>query len=139
MRIVLDTNVIVAGLRSRLGASFRILSDIGTESFEIALSVPLVLEYEDALARLVGEGLLEPGDVDTVLDYLCSVSHQQRIFYLWRPFLRDPSDDMVLELAVAAKCALIVTHNQRDFAGCEAFGVQAVLPGSFLRRTRRKP
>jgi predicted nucleic acid-binding protein len=114
------------------------LAAVGTGCFEIAVSVPLVLEYEDVLGRLVDEGIVTDSDARVVVDYLCSVARKQNIFYLWRPFLRDPGDDMVLELAVAAGCQFVVTHNLRHFLGCGQFGVQAVLPGEFLRQVRRE-
>ena len=82
-RVVVDTNVVVAGLRSRRGASFRLLSEVGRGLFEIALSVPLVLEYEDALQRHSDVTKLTQADVDAILDYFCSVAHLQQIFYLW--------------------------------------------------------
>jgi len=132
-RIVVDTNVVVAGLRSRRGAAFRLLSAIGQGIFEIALSVPLVLEYEDALLRAELTKLGRDG-VDHVLDYFCKVAHQQRIFYLWRPILPDPKDDMVLELAVAARCQAIVRYNVRDFAEAQKFGVSVLEPAPFLSR-----
>jgi len=103
-RIVLDTNVVVAGLRSNRGASFRLLTEVGRGTVEVALSVPLVLEYEEALRRSGGATGLTDQDVDSVLDFFCSVGHLQRVFYLWRPLLPDPGDDMVLEVAVAAQC-----------------------------------
>jgi putative PIN family toxin of toxin-antitoxin system len=131
-RIVLDTNVVVAGLRSRRGASFQLLSAVGKELFEIALSVPLVFEYEDALIRNLDATGLARDDVDTVLDYLRSVAHRQNVFYLWRPHLPDPKDDMVLELAVAAGCRTIVTFNVRDFVGADQLGVSVTRPGEFL-------
>jgi len=137
-RVVVDTNVLVTGLRSRLGASFELLTRIGSGSFELAVSVPLVLEYEEVLGRLVNERIVEPADVQVVVDYICSVSHHQSVFYLWRPFLRDPGDDMVLELAVAAQCLFIVTHNVKDFVGSDSFGVNALLPGDFLNLIRRR-
>jgi predicted nucleic acid-binding protein len=65
---------------------------------------------------------------------LCSVAHLQEIHFLWRPALRDARDDHVLELAVEAGCRTIVTHNIKDFAGTEDFGVEAVTPGELLRR-----
>ena len=132
-RIVLDTNVLVAGLRSRQGASFRLLNEVGRGKFEIALSVPLVLEYEDALLRHASVTGLSRRDVDVILDYFCSVAHLQTIFFLWRPLLPDPKDDLVLELAVAAGCRTVVTYNVRDFRGSERLGVSAQLPGPFLK------
>ena len=131
--MVLDTNVVVAGLRSRRGASFRLLAEVGRGKFEIALSVPLVLEYEDALLRHGSVTGLSRADVDAVLDYFCSVGHLQSIFFLWRPLLPDPKDDLVLELAVAAGCKTVVTFNIRDFRGAEGLGVSAQRPGDFLK------
>jgi putative PIN family toxin of toxin-antitoxin system len=133
-RIVLDTNVLVAGLRSRRGIAFRLLEDIGHDRFEIALSVPLVLEYEDVLLRHKGVTHLTAADTDAVLDFFCSVAHLQEIFFLWRPFLPDPKDDLILELAVAARCEAIVTYNVRDFMGAKQFGVAILEPAAFLRQ-----
>jgi putative PIN family toxin of toxin-antitoxin system len=131
-RVVVDTNVVVAGLRSRRGASFRLLSEVGKGRFEIALSVPLVLEYEDALLRHSDVTRLSRADVDAVLNYLCSVARLQQIFYLWRPLLPDPKDDLLLELAVAARCDAIITFNRKDFVGAGKFRLSIVEPGPFL-------
>jgi putative PIN family toxin of toxin-antitoxin system len=133
-RIVLDTNVLVAGLRSRRGVAFRLLTEIGRSRFEIALSVPLVLEYEEVLLRHKAATRLSAADIHGVLDYFCSVAHLQEIFFLWRPLLSDPKDDLLLELAVAAGCDAIVTYNVRDFVGAKAFGVSILEPAVFLRR-----
>lgn len=131
-RIVLDTNVLVSAIRSRRGASFRLLSDVGRGHFEVVISVPLVVEYEAALFEHKPATILDD-DVETVLDYLCAAALQQEIFYLWRPVLRDPKDDMVLEVAVAGRCEAIVTYNVRDFAGVEQFGLRAVTPLTLLQ------
>lgn len=132
--VVLDTNVLVAGLRSWRGASARLLALVGNGRFTINLSVPLVLEYEDVLLRPEAGVLLDPSAIDDVLDYHCAVARQHPIYFLWRPFLRDPKDDMVLELAVKAECQFIVTFNEKDFAGIEQFGLEALTPADFLRR-----
>ena len=71
--------------------------------------------------------------IDAVLDYFCGVAHRQPIFFLWRPFLRDPGDDHVLELAVAAGCEGIVTYNMRDFRDAEQFGIRVLEPAAFLK------
>ena len=73
------------------------------------------------------------------LRYLASIAHLQDVHFLWRPFLRDPDDDMVLECAVSASCKYIVTHNMRDFRGVEALKVQAITPAAFLNLPRSKP
>jgi putative PIN family toxin of toxin-antitoxin system len=132
--IVLDTNVLIAGLRSAEGASFQLLERVGTGAFEYSLSVPLVLEYESVAKRFARELGLTFDDIDDIIDYLCREGQQREIFYLWRPFLPDPQDDMVLELAVEASAEFIVTHNLKDFRGIEQFGIQAIGPGAFLRK-----
>lgn len=128
---MLDTNVLVAAIRSRRGASFRVLERLGTDAYDIVISVPLVLEYEDALLR--HRGLLSPEEISDLIDYVCRVGRRQRIFYLWRPLLRDPKDDMVAEVAIAGGVEAVVTHNRRDFEGLEKFGSRVISPQEFLR------
>lgn len=138
-RVVIDTNVIIAALRSRRGASYKLLMLVGTGKFTSVLSVALVLEYEDVAKRL-GEVIpLSEQDIDDILDYLCQVSNHQEIFYLWRPYLKDPKDDMVLELAVAASCDFIVTFNKKDFEGLERFGIRVLSPKEFLQEIGELP
>jgi len=132
-QLVIDTNVVVAASRSRLGRSFRLVSLIGDPRFQINLSVPLVLEYEEVLNRDVVIGAITPDDIRGFLDYVCSVANQRTVFFRWRPFLADPKDDFILELAIEAGCDFIVTYNRRDFAGAESFGIRVVTPGEFLR------
>lgn len=137
MRIVLDTNVVVSGMRSRDGASYRLLAELGSESrFLIAVSVPLAMEYEMVLKRVPGLG---NADVERLVDFLCEVGEKREIYFLWRPFLRDPKDEMVLEVAVEAQAAAIVTHNVRDFKGVEErFGIRILTPGVFLLELERE-
>ena len=140
VQVVLDTNILIAGLRSQRGASFRLLSLVGADPrFEINLSVPLVLEYESASKRPGAVPALTDQEIDAVLDYLCSVAHHREIFFLWRPVLRDPKDDMVLEVAVEASCEFVVTHNLRGFKGIERFGIGAITPSEFLREIGEIP
>jgi putative PIN family toxin of toxin-antitoxin system len=136
LSVVLDTNVLIAGLRSPRGASYQLLKEIGGPAFRLALSVPLVLEYEAVAKRQARELGLTFTDVDAVIDYICSVGDHRRIFYLWRPLLRDPGDDMVLELAVEAGVDYIVTHNLRDFGPSRQFGIDAIPPKDFLAKLR---
>jgi putative PIN family toxin of toxin-antitoxin system len=129
----LDSNVLVAGLRSRTGASFRLLELLRAGGYDIAVSVPLILEYEAVLARHASGLGLSSADVGAILNFVCSVAVRQNIHYLWRPRLRDPKDEFVLELAVAGKCRAIITHNRRDFMGAERLGIEILTPGQFLR------
>jgi putative PIN family toxin of toxin-antitoxin system len=134
LRVVLDTSVLVAALRSRRGASFRLIELLRAGAFEIALSVPLVVEYEAVLMKHAASLGLRRSGVTTIVDYLCAVGKRQPIHFLWRPLLRDPDDEFVLEVAVAAGCQHIVTHNVRDFVGAERLGVSILRPSQFLRQ-----
>lgn len=132
-QVILDNNVVVSALRSNLGSSFRLLSLVGQGEFEINLSVPLVLEYEEVCKRLLNDIPLDVDDIEAIIDFLCSVARLHEIYFLWRPLLRDPKDDMVLELAVTSQAEFIVTFNTTDFEGAEQFGVSVVTPTEFLR------
>jgi len=134
MRIVIDTNVFIAALLSNRGTSNRILHLIDSNLFQPIISVPLILEYEAIASRLQPEIGLSSQTLSDILDYISQVSYHQKVFYLWRPFLRDPKDDMVLELAIAGQAEVILTHNLRDFAGVSQFGVELLLPIDFLKR-----
>ena len=80
---------------------------------------------------------LAPGrtgeDALAFIRYLASQSHLQEIHFLWRPYLSDPGDDMILELALAARCRYVVTHNIRHFVGCQKVGIKPITPGALLR------
>ena len=137
MRITLDTSVLVAAVRSRNGASFQLVSMLPSREFEIALTVALYTEWQAVLTR--PEHLPAGVTADEALGfvrYLASVAHLQDVHFLWRPFLRDPDDDMVLECAVASGSRFIVTHNMKDFRRVEELKVQAIKPAEFLKFLR---
>lgn len=133
-RVVVDTNVIVSGLRSRRGASFWLLSNIGRGRFDTVVSVPVMFEYEAVLTNLREQLGLSDADVGVILDRLCQVSAHQDVYFLWRPVLRDPKDECVLEAAVAAGCDTIVTHNLRHFRSKWRFAIDVLTPADFARR-----
>ena len=127
--IVVDTKVLLTALRSSKGTSFRLLSMVAGDRFRMHVSAPLVAEYESVLKR---EGLaLSASEIDDVIDFLCSKAIGHEIFFLWRPMLKDPDDDFLLELAVKSG-ASIVTWNLADFRRAEQFGVQVMTPREFL-------
>lgn len=138
VQIVIDTNVLVAALRSQLGAAYKLLMLLESGKFETHLSVPLVLEYEYA-AKAQASHIFNLNELDDVIDYICSVSRLHSIYFLWRPFLNDPKDDLVLELAVAAECKIIVTFNKPDFRGVEQFGIRTLTPHEFLQELGELP
>ena len=139
MRIVLDTSVLVAAARSRNGASFKLVSMLPTPEIEIALTVAVYTEWQAVMTRPEN---LPPGatadDALAFLQYLASIAHLQDVHFLWRPFSRDPDDDMIVECAVAASCEYIVTHNVKDFRRVEELNVQAITPAELLNLLRRK-
>jgi putative PIN family toxin of toxin-antitoxin system len=127
--IILDTNVLVTALKSSQGVSYRLLSMVGDNRFQLHVSAPLVAEYEAVLKR--GQTALSAQQIDDVLDFLCVQALHHKIYFLWRPVLKDPGDDFVLELAVKAQ-AQIVTWNISDFRQAATLGVQVLTPRDFL-------
>ena len=137
MKIILDTNVLVMASRSRNGATHSLVSKLPSSKFEIAVTIPLYMEYRDVLSR---PEILELGytlkDIEGFTQYLLSIAHKQSIYFLWRPWLKDPKDDMVLEAAFASQCEYIVTYNTKDFNGKgieENFGIKPVTAREFLK------
>jgi len=136
IRIILDTNVLYAGLYSSDGASFQILRAIERGQIQITLSTTLLFEYEDILNRKKSELGLSPQHIETILDNLCKLGHHQKIYYLWRPYLPDPKDDHVLEVAVASQTKIIVTHNIKDFKKIDKFGIRPITPKELLEEIK---
>jgi putative PIN family toxin of toxin-antitoxin system len=132
IRVILDTNVLYAGLYSARGASYKVLQAIEHEVIRAVLSTTLLFEYEDILRRNSSSLGLTDREIEDVLDGLCSRSDHQKIYFLWRPQLSDPKDDHILELAVAAGTALIVTHNTKDFGRAKEFDIRVVTPRQLL-------
>jgi putative PIN family toxin of toxin-antitoxin system len=132
--VVLDTNVIWAGLYSRRGSSFRVLSLVADGEVTITLSVPLVLEYEEVIWRDSAKLRLSDHDVNRFIDDLCAIGVRQSVWYLWPPTLQDADDDFVLEVAVAGRCDAVVTHNTKDFKRAQEFGIEALTPSQLLKR-----
>ena len=129
-KIVIDTNVVVSALRSRNGASNKLMSLVGTGKFIPHISIGLILEYEDVLSRPIHK--LTKVQIKEFLDYICSASKHIKVHFLWRPTLKDPSDDMLLELAVAANAEYIVTYNISDFKAANKFNIEIINPKNFL-------
>jgi putative PIN family toxin of toxin-antitoxin system len=133
MKVVFDTSVLVAAARSNRGASYALLARLPAADFQPVMSVALFAEYRAVLLR--PENLLQRTalQAEGFLDFLISASQLQEVFFRWRPALPDADDDLVLELAAAAGCRYIVTHDVRDFRGTEQWGIAAVTPGNFLK------
>ena len=112
------------------------LAMVEHDRFVMHLSTPLVTEYEAVLKR--GLTTLSPQEIDDVIDFLCAKAVLNKIFYLWRPMLKDPGDDFVLELAVKSG-ATIVTWNTNDFKPAARFGIAVLNPLDFLASLEKQP
>ena len=139
MRVVLDTDVIVAALRSPTGASAAVLRSIRQGRGTLLLSAALLIEYE-ATCQLAEHRLasgLTAGEVEAFLDGLAFLAEPVEVHYRWRPQLQDPGDEMVLEAAVNGRAHALVTFNRRDYGEVpETFGVEVLSPAEVLRRIR---
>jgi len=132
-KIVIDTNVFITSLRSKNGASFKLLYEVSRAKFEQNISPTLIFEYESVAKRGSQEIILKDREIDDIIDMLCEQSNKCAIFFLWRPFLKDPKDDFVLELAIESGSEFIVTYNKKDFKGIEKFGIKTIAPKEFLK------
>jgi len=137
MRLVLDTDVVVAAIRSPGGASAELLRRIGRQQAIMLLSVALVLEYESICLlaeHRLANGLSE-AEVGRFIDGLVKLSVQVESHFRWRPQLRDPGDEMVLEVAINGQANCIATFNIKDFGeGPSRFGIGIMRPADALRR-----
>ena len=124
--------MLYAGLYSSKGASFKILQAIEQGKLNIVLSTTFLFEYEDILKRHQLDSGLSNGEIEKVLDYFCMKSEHEKIYFLSRPYLPDPKDDHLLELAIASGTKLIVTHNMKDFKGAKEFGIRSITPKAIL-------
>ncbi len=134
INIVLDTNVLVSALRSQKGASYKLLTLIDNNNFQLNISVPLFLEYESVTLRKKLKLPLNKADILDILNYIAKVANKREIFFLWRPYLKDPKDDLVLEVAVESESKIIVTYNKKDFSGVDKFGIEILTPKEFLEK-----
>ncbi|HYM71587.1 MAG TPA: putative toxin-antitoxin system toxin component, PIN family [Stellaceae bacterium] len=139
MRCVLDTNVIVAAMRSPTGASAALLGAARRRELAMVANVALAVEYE-AICRLAEHCLaagLKLDEVDIFIDAVIAMAEPVETHFLWRPQLRDPADELVLDAAVNGQVAAIVTFNRRDFGVVPArFGIELLTPAQALQRIR---
>lgn len=137
MKIVIDTNIILSALFSNKGASNKLLVWLFENKKKCnVVSNTLITEFEDVLTRdknLKQYNNLEKEDVLAFIDDICFISYHQSIYFLWRPFLKDSNDDMVLEVVVNANVEAIITFNPKDFKGVkESFSIDILTPKEYL-------
>jgi predicted nucleic acid-binding protein len=123
-------------LNSKRGASYQILKALFGRKIQPVMSVALLFEYEDVLKRNAGRLELKHSEIDSLLDAICVLCSLHKIHYLWRPFLPDPKDDHVLELAVASGVKTITTFNKNDFKRVEELGVKIITPQKLLEEIK---
>ena len=126
-QIVLDTNVLLSGLRSSHGASYKLLTILNDSRWQLNISTALVFEYEEILKREKAQTGLSDEDIDDVIEAICVIANKRSIFYLWRPSASDPDDDFIIDLAVESEADFIITYNKKDF------GIYVVTPKEFLQ------
>ena len=136
LRIVLDTSILVAGLRSRSGASNELLRRVARGRLTALATPALFLEYEEVLLRPEQRSShgLSGHQVERFLAALASTIEPVTVHIAWRPQLRDPSDEMVLEAAINGRANAIATFNVRDFTPAGRFGVSVLRPSELLKR-----
>ena len=132
-RVILDTNVIVAALRSRTGASYRLLMTIGHARWQSVVTPALMYEYEDVARRPGNAPGLSEQEVTDILDLIYRKSHRQMIWFSWRPAAADPGDDLVLDAAIAGGCDYVVSFNERHLRAAREFGIEVLTPAALLK------
>jgi len=139
VRLVLDTNLVVAAFRSRHGASNLLLRQVENGTVRALCTTALFLEYEAVLARAetrtaTGHSL---DDVETIMSALAAIAEPVDVRLRIRPILRDAGDEMVFEAAMGGGADVIVTHNVRDFLPARMYGIEIATPGEIVRRLRK--
>ena len=137
MRAVMDTNVLVAALRSRGGASYELLRLLREGKWTLVLSNTVLGEYHEVLHREAGALKLTHAEADAYLDSVCALAEQRALTSQWQPAAADPDDEPLIQLAREAAVLYLVTHNVRDVRGAAQFGVQVLRPAQFLELVRK--
>ena len=132
-RVILDTNVILAAMRSQTGASYRLFLTIGHPRWQSLVTPALMYEYEDVARRPGNVPGLSPQDITNILDLLYRESHRQLVWFSWRPASPDPGDDLVLDAAVAGGCDFVVSFNERHLQAAREFGIGILRPVELLK------
>lgn len=138
-RIVVDTNVLIAGLRSKQGASYKFLTLLNDRRWQLNISIALIFEYEEVLTRNMESLGLNQQKIDILLDGLCTIANHREIFYLWRPLASEPGDDFLLELEIESQADFIITYNRKDLEQATQFGIQIITPKAFLELVGELP
>lgn len=132
-QIVIDTNVILAGLKSSTGASFKLLNLMNDSRFNLNISATLIVEYEDVLKRNNLDLGLTFETIERFIDGICSMANHHEIFFLWRPLSTDPDDDFIIDLAMKSQSDFIISYNEKNLKNIRKFGIDILNPKQFLQ------
>ena len=132
-RVILDTNVILAALRSQTGASHRLLLTIGHPQWQSVITPALMYEYEDVARRPGNVPGLSPQQITHILDRVYQLSQRKLTWFSWRPLSSDPGDDAILEAAIAGNCDFVVSFNERHLRPAGEFGIEVIKPVALLK------
>jgi predicted nucleic acid-binding protein len=132
-RVILDTNVVLAAMRSQTGASHRLLLTIGHARWQSVITLALMYEYEDVARRPGNAPGLSPQDITNILNLIYQQSHRQLVWFSWRPLSPDPGDDAILEAAIAGGCDFVVSFNERHLRAAREFGIEVLKPADLLK------
>lgn len=131
-QIVIDTNVILAGLKSNKGASYKLLTILNDQRFQINISTTLIFEYEEILKREQQQIRLDNEDIEDIINEICHLANHHQLFYIWRPLAKDKDDDFLIDLAFKCQAQFIISYNQKDLQPVEKFGILILTPKQFL-------
>ena len=132
-RVILDTNVILAAMRSQNGASYRLLQTIGHPQWQSIITPAVMYEYEDVARRPNAAPGLTPQNITNILDLIYRESHRQLVWFSWQPLSPDPGDDAILEAAIAGHCDYVVSFNKRHLQVAREFGIEVLKPADLLK------
>lgn len=132
-RVILDTNVILAAMRSQTGASHRLLLLIGHPRWQSVVTPAVMYEYEAVARRPGNVPGLSSQEITNVLDLLYHQSHRQMVWFSWRPLSSDPGDEAILEAAIAGGCDFVVSFNERHLRAAREFGIEVLKPAELLK------
>jgi predicted nucleic acid-binding protein len=132
-RVILDTNVILAAMRSQTGASHQLLLTLGHPRWQSVVTPALMYQYEDVARRPGNAPALSSQDITNILDQIYEQSHRQMVWFSWRPLSPDPGDDAILEAAIAGGCDFVVSFNERHLRAAREFGIEVLRPADLLK------
>lgn len=120
-------------MRSKTGASHKLLLTIGSSGWQSVVTPALMYEYEDVARRPGNVPGLSAEDITDILDLIYRESQRQMVWFSWRPLSSDPGDNAILEAAIAGRCDYVVSFNERHLRSAREFGIEVLKPAELLK------